>query len=159
MGRQTRATSKPRLQPTACGLRGAEASAAARSLSGHREKSGGAQMFYRIAETRDWEAAQASGYFASADLTAEGFIHCCTAQQLAAVANRYYQGQEALLLLEIDETQVHAPITWEDLTHAGQLFPHVYGHIPLAAVTRCIALELDSDGRFSSTSIGIGRRY
>ena len=112
-------------------------------------------MLYRIAEMRDWEAAQTSGYFASADLTAEGFIHCCTAQQLTAVANRYYQGQEALLLLEIDETQVHAPITWEDLTNAGQLFPHVYGHIPLAAVTRCLALKPGIDGRFSSTSIGI----
>ena len=66
-------------------------------------------MIYRIAETRDWEAAQASGYFASPDLAAEGFIHCCTAQQVAAVANRYYQGQEGLVLLEIDETQVHPP--------------------------------------------------
>jgi len=110
-------------------------------------------MLYRIAEMRDWEAAQASGYFASAGLTAEGFIHCCTAQQLASVANRYYQGQEALLLLEIDETQVHAPITWEDLTNAGQLFPHVYGHIPLAAVTRCLALKPGSDGCFSSTRL------
>jgi uncharacterized protein (DUF952 family) len=123
--------------------------------SGYRETSGGVHMLYRIAEMRDWEAAQASGYFASADLTAEGFIHCCTAQQLAAVANRYYQGREALLLLEIDETQVQAPITWEDLTNTGQLFPHVYGHIPLAAVTRCLALKPGSDGRFSSTNIGI----
>ena len=112
-------------------------------------------MIYRIADTHDWEAAQASSYFASPDLAAEGFIHCCTAQQVAAVANRYYQGQEGLVLLEIDETQVHAPITWEDLTHAGQLFPHVYGHIPLAAVTRCLAFKPGIDGRFSSTSMGI----
>ena len=112
-------------------------------------------MLYRIAEMRDWEAAQASGSFASADLTAEGFIHCCTAQQLTAVANRYYQGREDLLLLEIDATQIDIPITWEDLTNAGQLFPHVYGHIPLAAVTRCLALKPGSDGRFSSISTEI----
>ena len=48
-------------------------------------------MIYCIAEAQDWEAAQASGDFASADLVAEGFIHCCTAQLIAAVANRYYQ--------------------------------------------------------------------
>jgi uncharacterized protein (DUF952 family) len=107
-------------------------------------------MIYRIAETQDWEAAQASGYFASADLAAEGFIHCCTAQQIAAVANRYYQGQEALVLLEIDETQMHVPLKWEDLTKAGELFPHVYGHIPRAALVRCLAFQPDSDGRFSS---------
>jgi hypothetical protein len=78
-------------------------------------------MIYRIAETRDWQAAQAAGYFASADLAAEGFIHCCTAQQVAGVVQRDYQGHEGLLLLEIDETRVQEPIRWEDLTNAGQL--------------------------------------
>src|ERR671926_325190 len=107
-------------------------------------------MIYRIAETRDWEAAQASGYFASADLAAEGFIHCCTARQVAAVANRYYRGHEGLVLLEIDETRVHVPLRWEDLTNAGELFPHVYGRIPLAAVVRRLALRPGVDGRFSS---------
>jgi uncharacterized protein (DUF952 family) len=107
-------------------------------------------MIYRIADIRDWEAAQASGYFASADLAAEGFIHCCTAQQVAAVAKRYYQGHEGLVLLEIDETQVCVPIRWEDLTNAGELFPHVYGRIPRAALVRCLVLKPDVDGRFSS---------
>ena len=107
-------------------------------------------MIYRIADPRDWEAAQASGYFASADLATEGFIHCCTAQQIASVANRYYQGQQELLLLEIDETKVHVPLKWEDLTNAGQTFPHVYGRIPLEAVTRCLTLQPGVEGRFFS---------
>ena len=110
-------------------------------------------MIYRIADPSDWDAAHVSGSFASADLAAEGFIHCCTAPQIAAVANRYYQGRETLLLLEIDETKVHVPLQWEDLTNAGQSFPHVYGQIPLAAVTRCVALQPGIDGRFSSPSI------
>jgi uncharacterized protein (DUF952 family) len=99
-------------------------------------------MIYRIAEIQDWEAAQASGDFTSADLVAEGFIHCCTAQQIAAVANRYYQGHTALLLLEIDETKLLAPLRWEDLTNAGEVFPHVYGRIPLTAVTHCTAFDI-----------------
>jgi uncharacterized protein (DUF952 family) len=107
-------------------------------------------MIYRIAETRDWEAAQASGYFASADLAAEGFIHCCTAQQVAAVANRYYQGQEGLVLLEIDETQVQILLKWEDSTNAGEVFPHVYGRIPLTALVRYLVFKPGVDGRFSS---------
>src|SRR5262245_25833859 len=106
-------------------------------------------MIYRITDAKDWAAAQASGYFASVDLTTEGFIHCCTAQQIAAVANRYYQGHEGLLLLEIDETRVHVPLKWEDLTNAGQVFPHVYGRIPLGAVTRCLVLQSGADGHFS----------
>src|SRR4029453_5728004 len=104
-------------------------------------------MIYRIAETQDWEAAQASGYFASADLAAEGFIHCCTAQQVTAVANRYYQGQEALVLLEIYETQIPVPPKWEDLTNAGELFPHVFGRISRAAFVRCLVFQPGIDGR------------
>src|SRR5215510_5611764 len=111
-------------------------------------------MIYRIAETQDWEAAQASGFFASADLAAEGFIHCCTGQQVTAVANWYYQGQEALVLLEIDETQVHVPLKWEDLTNAGELFPHVYGRIPRAALVRWLVFKPDQDDRFSSPLTG-----
>jgi uncharacterized protein (DUF952 family) len=114
-------------------------------------------MIYRIAETHDWEAAQASGYFASLDLAAEGFIHCCTAQQIAAVANRYYQGHETLVLLEIDEAQVHVPLKWEDLTNTGELFPHVYGRIPRAALVRCLVFKPDADGRFSSPLVAGSR--
>ena len=110
-------------------------------------------MIYRIADMRDWETAQASGYFTSTDLATEGFIHCCTAQQIAAVANRYYQGQQGLLLVEIDETRLHGPLKWEDLTNAGQLFPHVYGSIPLGAIKRCVVLQPGVDGHFSSPSI------
>ena len=110
-------------------------------------------MIYRITDAQDWTAAQTSGYFASADLATEGFIHCCTAQQIASVANRYYQGREALLLLEIDATRVHVPLQWEDLTNAGQAFPHVYGRIPLGAVTRCLVLQPGIDGHFSAPSI------
>ncbi|RPD47776.1 hypothetical protein DNI29_10050 [Hymenobacter sediminis] len=32
-------------------------------------------MLYRIAEPTDWEQAQQTGFFASPDLAAEGFIH------------------------------------------------------------------------------------
>ena len=110
-------------------------------------------MIYRIADLRDWEAAQASGYFASADLATEGFIHCCTAQQIASVANRHYRGQPGLVLLEIDETRVRVPLRWEDLANTGQSFPHVYGRIPLGAVTRCLTLQPGVDGRFSSPGI------
>lgn len=107
-------------------------------------------MIYRITEAHDWEAAQGSGYFASADLVAEGFMHCCTAQQITAVANRYYQGREGLFVLEIDEARIQAPLRWEDLRHAGEAFPHVYGRIPLAAVRRCLVLPAGEDGCFSA---------
>ena len=36
------------------------------------------------------------------------------------------------------------------LTNAGELFPHVYGRIPRAALVRCLVFQPDRDGRFSS---------
>ncbi|MGE3542001.1 MAG: DUF952 domain-containing protein [Candidatus Tectimicrobiota bacterium] len=102
-------------------------------------------MIYRITERATWDAAQEAGRFASADLAAEGFIHCCTVQQLSGVAERYYQGQRDLMVLEIDETRLTVPVRWEDLRQAGELFPHVYGPIPLAAVRRCRALRPEAD--------------
>lgn len=107
-------------------------------------------MIYRITDVQDWHAAQVSGAFASADLTAEGFIHCCTAAQIVAVANRYYQGQTGLLVLAIDETCLHVPLRWEDLTHIGEEYPHVYGPIPLGAVQHALPLTPDPDGQFTA---------
>ncbi len=98
-------------------------------------------MIYRITERATWDAAQALGFFASADLAAEGFIHCCTVEQLHGVVERYYQGQRDLMVLEIDAAKLDIPLRWEDLQQTGELFPHVYGRIPLAAVIRCRALR------------------
>jgi uncharacterized protein (DUF952 family) len=45
---------------------------------------------------------------------------------------------------------VRVLLKWEDLTNAGELFPHVYGRIPRAALVRCLVFKPDIDGRFSS---------
>jgi uncharacterized protein (DUF952 family) len=92
-------------------------------------------MIYRIAEQNDWRNAQREGVFASADLSAEGFIHCSEHHQVARTARKYYAGKSALLLLEIDEGLLGAMLVREDLTGSG-VFPHAYGAIPLPAIVR-----------------------
>lgn len=57
-------------------------------------------MLYRIAEAADWERAQRTGFFASPDLAAEGFIHSSELWQVLETARRYYIGRSGLLLLE-----------------------------------------------------------
>ncbi|MEQ1517616.1 MAG: DUF952 domain-containing protein [Usitatibacteraceae bacterium] len=90
-------------------------------------------MIYRIAERADWDRAQLEGKFVSADLAAEGFIHCSERNQVARTARKYYAGKTSLLLLEIDEAALAANLVREDLTGSG-VFPHSYGPIPLAAI-------------------------
>lgn len=98
-------------------------------------------MIYRIAEPSDWLAAQASGAFASADLSAEGFIHASERQQILRTAEKYYRNRADLLLLEIDEQKLNVRVVREDLAGSGQRFPHIYGPIPMAAVVRHLAFS------------------
>lgn len=93
-------------------------------------------MIYRIADEADWRRAQQTGEFASADLQLEGFIHCSEQQQILRTAAKYYAGKKSLVLLEIDETKIIDDLKREDSTGRGEVFPHVYAPIPLAAVTR-----------------------
>ena len=93
-------------------------------------------MIYRIAEENDWKRAQQIGKFASADLQAEGFIHCSEQPQILRTAAKYYAGKKSLVLLEIDETKIIDHLKREDSTGRGEMFPHIYAPIPLAAITR-----------------------
>ena len=43
-------------------------------------------MLYRIAEPADWQFAQQTGFFISADLAAEGFIHSSEQYQILETA-------------------------------------------------------------------------
>ena len=105
-------------------------------------------MIYRIAEQADWQRAQRDGVFASADLTAEGFIHCSTQHQVTRTARKYYAGKTALMLLEIDESMLGATLVREDLSGSG-IFPHVYAPIPIAAIVRHFDFAVARDGDFS----------
>ncbi|MGV3608373.1 MAG: DUF952 domain-containing protein [Planctomycetaceae bacterium] len=101
-------------------------------------------MIYRLSERADWRAAQTSGLYLSADLGTEGFIHASTAQQVMGVAFRYYQSRTDLVLIEIDELPLGDLLRWEAST-GGELFPHVYGPIPLQAVRRISSFPEVSD--------------
>lgn len=106
-------------------------------------------MFYRIAENADWKRARETGYFASADLAAEGFIHGSELAQVLRTANKYYRGKTGLVLLEIDESRLDQLVVREDLSGSGILFPHSYAPIPLNAIVRHFRFEENAGGGFS----------
>lgn len=94
-----------------------------------------------------WEAAQAAGEYSAASLMTEGFIHCSTPAQVAATANRFYHGQQGLVLLSIDPSRVIPEVRWEPAD--GSLFPHIYGPLPLDAVVDVRDFAPRADGTFS----------
>jgi len=102
---------------------------------------------YKICPTSLWRAAESAGTFrgSAADLR-DGFIHFSTAAQIAVTAAKHFAGARDLLLLRVDAAQLGAALKWEP-SRGGALFPHLYGDLDPAAVTKVVALPLGPDGR------------
>ncbi|MDH5507280.1 MAG: DUF952 domain-containing protein [Anaerolineae bacterium] len=100
-----------------------------------------------ICPREDWEAAQAQGAYRAASLESEGFIHCSRPEQVEGTANRFYSGEEGLVLLHIDPELLGAEIRWEAAD--GQVFPHIYGPLELGAVVEVQIFNPDETGKFS----------
>jgi uncharacterized protein (DUF952 family) len=91
-------------------------------------------MIYHVTTQDAWQQAQRQGFYEAASLMDEGFIHLSTGVQVAGVLERYYKGQNNLLLLHIDEHKLVAELKYELAPSVNELFPHVYGSINLDAV-------------------------
>jgi uncharacterized protein (DUF952 family) len=108
-------------------------------------------MLYRIAEPADWQQGQETGFFASVDFAAEGFIHSSEQHQILETARRYYAGRTDLVLLEWDEdalTTAGVRVEREWVASREQHFAHVFGPVPLAAVRRTWPFAADEAGEF-----------
>lgn len=104
------------------------------------------KYIYHIAQKEDWQKAQKEGIYFVISLEQEGFIHCSTQNQVIATANRFFKGQEDLLLIQIDSEKISAEIRYEEADN--QLFPHIYGALDLEAVTQVQPFSSDEKGDF-----------
>lgn len=105
-------------------------------------------VIYHIACRRDWDDAASAGAYAADSLASEGFIHCSTAEQVLATADRYFRGRRDLVLLCIQTGRVEAEIRCENLEGGTALFPHVYGPLTLASIDAVHDFPPRGDGRF-----------
>jgi uncharacterized protein (DUF952 family) len=91
-------------------------------------------LIYKIFRASEWAAAERDGLFrGSPDDRRDGFIHCSTAEQTPGTYEKYFSGQDGLVLAAIDAETLGAALKWEP-SRGGALFPHVYGDLPLSAV-------------------------
>ena len=101
---------------------------------------------YKLLDRAAWLAASARGTFEGSPVDlADGFIHFSTASQVAETARRHFRGVSDLVLLHVDPEALGAPLTWEP-SRGGALFPHLYATMPVGAVRRVQALDLDDEG-------------
>ncbi len=77
----------------------------------------------------------------------EGFVHCTDgAEEMVVVANRHYAAEPgSYVVLELDLGALDVPWRYDD---PACLYPHVYGTLPLGAVTAVAPMERTVAGRF-----------
>ncbi|MGE5548782.1 MAG: DUF952 domain-containing protein [Solirubrobacterales bacterium] len=102
------------------------------------------RTIYHMCRREEWEGALACGaYPGSSQDAADGFIHFSTAAQVVASAAKHRAGQDGLVLLAADATRLGDALKWVE-ARGGQLFPHLYGPLPVAAVLTVAELPLDA---------------
>ena len=104
-------------------------------------------IIFHMCGKNEWLAALANGiYKGSLQDISDGFIHFSTAKQVSKSAEIYRMGQRGLVLLSVEVRLLGGALRWEQ-SRGGELFPHLYGSLPLKAVTRVDDLKLGADGR------------
>jgi uncharacterized protein (DUF952 family) len=105
------------------------------------------RFIYKICPAALWREAELARVFRGAPIDLQdGFIHFSTAAQAVETAARHFAGQDDLLLVEVDTVPLGDRLKWE-VSRGGALFPHLYGDLDFAAVTRVDRLPLGEDGR------------
>ena len=104
-------------------------------------------VLYKICPAPLWREAEQVGVFRGSVVDRrDGFIHFSTGAQVAETAAKHFAGQSDLLLVSVDATRLDNRLKWEP-SRGGVLFPHLYGDLDVAAVTRVEPLPLGPDGR------------
>jgi uncharacterized protein (DUF952 family) len=105
-----------------------------------------------ITERDTWQAAKRAGEYRMSTrgvtLEDQGFIHCSLRHQLRGVAEFVY-GTAAgdLVVLVIDSARLPAAVRFEAAVPGGEEYPHIYGPVPVTAVTQVVTVRRDAVGR------------
>lgn len=104
------------------------------------------EFIYHLLPQTCWEP-QGPGPYRADSLAREGFIHCSYHDQVARIANAFYESQTDLLVLCIDLARLSSPVHVED-AGTGELFPHVHGPIDWEAIVTVRRLQRGPDQRW-----------
>lgn len=106
-------------------------------------------MIYHITTNEAWSHAIQDGNYKPASLRTEGFIHCSPWEEIIDTARLWFQGQDNLLVLSICPEKIPWEVRYETAPGRSSLMPHIYGPLPVNAVTRIFDLKQGPDGAFT----------
>src|SRR5579863_7748786 len=104
------------------------------------------RIVYKVMSAAEAQQMQRDGVFhgSPADI-ADGYIHLSCGSQLAETLDKHFSGVEGLVLAAVDLLRLGDTVRWEP-SRGGQLFPHIYGPLPIGAVVSVGAVERTADG-------------
>lgn len=92
-------------------------------------------LIYKILLPSEWDAFEAAGRFDGSPFDeSSGFIHLSSREQVGATAVRVFSSEPELVVVAVDTDAVAESLRWEPASN-GDLFPHIYGPLPMTAVT------------------------
>ena len=92
------------------------------------------KLIYHICTSTSWEAQSSEPTYTHASLALESFIQCSEEHQIEGVLERYFKGQNDLVILTINIELLTAQLQY-DTAPNGEMFPHIYGSIEKEAIT------------------------
>jgi uncharacterized protein (DUF952 family) len=104
-------------------------------------------FIYKVCPAAEWrDAVVAGAYRGSAVDLRDGFIHFSTGAQLAETLRRHFNGQRDLVLVAVAPGDLGDHLRWEP-SRGGDLFPHLYGELPVALARHVSPIEIDDEGQ------------
>jgi uncharacterized protein (DUF952 family) len=103
-------------------------------------------LVFKIMPLAEWAAAEVAGRYTGAPIDhRDGFIHFSAAHQVQETATKHFRYQENLVLVAVDAEALGAKLVYEP-SRGSDLFPHLYGILPLKAVVWVKPLVTKPDG-------------
>lgn len=98
------------------------------------------KQVYKILTPQQWARFQQQEVFSGTELDRkDGYIHCSGAGQVRNTLEKHFNNQKGLIILSLN-VEALRHLRWEAAA-SGEIFPHVYANIALAAVTGVIPQE------------------
>jgi uncharacterized protein (DUF952 family) len=91
-------------------------------------------QIFHITDLVTWEKGRSNDEFISPSLFDVGFIHCCRANQIDFVLDRWFSGQANLIIVTLGLEKIKSNVKFEYSEGDQESFPHIYGPIPIDAV-------------------------
>ena len=104
------------------------------------------RIVHKVMTAAEYSQLQRDGvFYGSVADVADGFIHLSCGSQLTGTLDRHYRGAVGLMLVAVDLAWLGDTVRWEP-ARGGELFPHIYGPLPIQAVLSVGSVERGADG-------------